>query len=101
LPRPLWNVCFSTKGADPNATTIVAPYDCGYAIQKDNVTALHYAVKFASREVVQALLDAGAATYITEYYIDQSQGSYPLEWLHDGNARLSAEDIKALEGFRH
>jgi len=86
-------------GADPNATTIVAPDNCGYAIQKHNVTALHYAVKFAGRKVVQALLDAGAMTYIrTEHYIDPSQGSYPLEWLHDGNANLSAEDIKALEG---
>src|SRR5271170_8122778 len=86
-------------GADPNATTIVAPDNCGYAIQKHNVTALHYAVKFASREVVQALLDDGAMTYIrTQHYIDPSQGSYPLEWLHDGNPKLSAEDIKALEG---
>ena len=86
-------------GADPNATTIVAPDNCGYAIQKHNVTALHYAVKFASREVVQALLDDGAMTYIrTQHYIDPSQGSYPLEWLHDGNPQLSAEDIKALEG---
>lgn len=86
-------------GADPNATTIVAPDDCGYAIQKHNVTALHYAVKFASREVVEALLDAGAVTYIrTEHYIEPSRGSYPLEWLHDGNVKLSAEDIKALEG---
>jgi ankyrin repeat protein len=85
-------------GADPNATTIVAPDNCGYAIQKHNVTALHYAVKFASRKVVQALLDAGAMTYIrTEHYIDPSQGSYPLEWLHDGNANLSVEDTKVLE----
>jgi hypothetical protein len=86
-------------GADPNSTTNGAPGNCDYAIQKHNVTALHYAVKFASREVVQALLDSGAMSYIrTEHYIDPSQGSYPLEWLHDGNSKLSAEDIKALEG---
>ena len=33
----------------------------------------------------------------TERHGDPRRGSYPLEWLHAGNANLSAQDIKALE----
>jgi hypothetical protein len=85
-------------GADPNATTTVPPDNCSYAIQKHRVTALHYAVKYASKEVIQALLDAGAVTYIrTEHYIDPSAGAYPLEWLHESNSNLSPGDVNLLE----
>jgi tetratricopeptide (TPR) repeat protein len=69
-------------GADPNAATIFPDDTCTYTLWRANVTALHYAVRYGSTEIVQALLDGGALPFVrTDERIERQPGRAPLDWL--------------------
>lgn len=69
-------------GADPNAATIFPEDTCTYTLTRANVTALHYAVRYGSVEIIQALLDGGALSSVkTVTAWDEQPGLTPLEWL--------------------
>src|SRR5262249_1526633 len=57
-------------GGDPNAVT-VWPEGC-HALTRASMTALHYAVRYASSAFVDLLLERGAVTYIktTRHFYD-------------------------------
>ena len=69
-------------GANPNAATIFPDDTCTYTLERANVTALHYAVRYGSAEVIEALLDGGAVTFVkTAKKWEEQPGQTPLEWL--------------------
>jgi hypothetical protein len=69
-------------GANPNAATIFPDDTCNYTLRRANVTALHYAVRYGSAEIVKTLLDAGALPFVrTDERGEQQPGKTPLDWL--------------------
>lgn len=68
-------------GANPNAATIFPEDTCTYTLTRANVTALHYAVRYGSVEIVQALVDAGALTSVKTTEGPERPGQTPREWL--------------------
>lgn len=51
-------------GANPNAATVWPIDSCYYALSTVGATPLHYAARYASDEVIDALVAAGAETYL-------------------------------------
>ncbi|RJE75546.1 hypothetical protein BGP78_02155 [Pseudoalteromonas sp. MSK9-3] len=70
-------------GADVNAGTIIPTDDCLFTLSTDNMSALHYAVRYASIEVIKLLVSEGAKKHHNA--IDRSKGAerieYPIDWL--------------------
>lgn len=80
-------------GADPNAVT-TAPQDrCTYALETSGVSALHYAVRFASAQTVELLLAHGAVPYARA---GGRNAGTAREWLERYTARESAERNQKL-----
>lgn len=84
-------------GADPNARTFIPDDRCNYTLQTDGMTALHYAVRYASAPLIDALLDGQALVFTA------ASGGTPLEWLRrytadskDRNSHLSTSDVEHL-----
>jgi tetratricopeptide (TPR) repeat protein len=63
-------------GAATELTTIASGDTCYYTIRTKNVSALHYAVRYSSKDFIKLLLDAGAPTYIKD-----SNGYTPYDYL--------------------
>jgi hypothetical protein len=92
-------------GVNVNAAT-VAPVDrCSYALRNTHVTALHYAVRNASADIVRLLLSRGAATFMRAR-VDGTEADYPLDWLlryapgsnsAEINQNLTLADIPSLQ----
>jgi hypothetical protein len=92
-------------GADPNAATLW-PWDrCFYTLSRVNVTPLHYAARYASAEILKALLDGGAATFIRTDHGQGASGEFPLDWLRahasptaaERNPNIDEADLPRLE----
>jgi hypothetical protein len=97
-------------GANPNARTAITALESCFHVA--NVTALHYAARYASAPVIRALVDGGAVTFIRAIH-PYDYGQKPngpdeaaLEWLriytsvHPGvtrNSLIAAADIPVLE----
>jgi tetratricopeptide (TPR) repeat protein len=63
-------------GANTELATVQPMDRCGYTIQTHHVTALHYAVRYASRPFVEWLVGAGAVSSVRD-----SNGRAPLDYL--------------------
>jgi tetratricopeptide (TPR) repeat protein len=63
-------------GAYTEATTTATSDTCSYVIGTKNVSALHYAVRYASKEFIKLLLMHGAPTFIAD-----SRGYTPFDYL--------------------
>lgn len=63
-------------GANLETATTLASDSCNYTIRTQNVTALHYAVRYASRDFIIWLTRAGAVTSVKD-----SNGHTPLDYL--------------------
>lgn len=79
-------------GADANAMTIWPEDTCAYTLETSNMTALHYAVRYSSPDLIKLLLGHGAATFISsnsKAYRAPRSGT-ALEWLkrHTSSAAL-------------
>ena len=71
-------------GADPNATTIIPRDRCGYTLSTKAMTPLHYAVRYASPELIDLLLLSGANTYTAAFTgSEYSEAEYPVDWLQE------------------
>jgi tetratricopeptide (TPR) repeat protein len=89
-------------GADPNAGTFIPADTCSYALHTDNMSPLHYAVRYASASLVTLLLDRGALTFSSAD--DPAPNQYPVVWLDrytdlngaERNTRLSESDVAVL-----
>lgn len=68
-------------GANPNATTRRGTDDCYFNLSTLNMTPLHYAVRYASPELIKLLLDEGAASYITSQGMGAKTNANVLDWL--------------------
>ncbi len=64
--------------ANPNLFTIIPSDNCSYTLSKYGMTALHYAVRYASYDFVKLLLDNGAYPYAKT---SEAEGGYPIDWL--------------------
>jgi hypothetical protein len=86
-------------GADPNAATTWPNDRCTYPLQRARVTALHYAVRYASPELVELLLDAGAVTYAKTEEIETGRvPENPLDWLQRYSATGSDRNPSIPDG---
>lgn len=98
------------KGAFTEGTTIDSDDSCTYTIGIKNVSALHYAVRYSSREFIELLLNHDAPIYIKDskgrtpfdylmIYGDVGYGaSPPIEGeLPEKNENLTADDSKWLQ----
>lgn len=82
--------------ADINTKThIVDGWErCKYTIKRHNVTALHYAVRYSSYELIDLLIQSGA-----EIYAEDSDDLTPLDWLTSDfavNNNLSLKEKESL-----
>ena len=67
-------------GADPNAATII-PWDrCEYTLETAHMTALHYAARYASVDMIKLLIQGGANTFL-QTHNPKRQYEYPIDWL--------------------
>lgn len=90
------------KKADPNLSTIIPEDTCYYTLSKSGMRALHYAVRYASPELIKLLIENGADPIVTT---SEQAGGYPIDWLHkytaadaeEPNANIPASEIPALE----
>ncbi len=78
-------------GANPNARTFIPTDQCEYTLKTSNMTALHYAARYASADMIRLLVKSGAAPYIKAAR-DQTEET-PLDWL-----RYYATDDPASNG---
>ncbi|MFV0885183.1 ankyrin repeat domain-containing protein [Metapseudomonas otitidis] len=78
------------RGAYPNAVTVLPEDDCYYTITTRNMTALHYAARYASPALVRLLVDNGAEPFI-QAHREGEEGSTPLDWLHQYTAANAEE----------
>ncbi len=78
--------------ADPNAGTVWPGVGCYYTLDRANMTPLHYAVRYASAEVIEFLLKKGAVTFsrIVDHGFPRTD-EYPLDWLERYASLNSAE----------
>jgi len=80
-------------GANANAAT-TKPFDsCFYTLQTFNMTPLHYAVRYASPELIKLLLDNGAQPLLTaqNHHNRPATEETPLDWLHRYTGQDAAE----------
>lgn len=90
------------ESADVNLSTIIPEDNCNYTLSKSGMTALHYAVRYASYDFIKLLLDSGAYPYAKT---SEEIGGYPIDWLHkytgdaaqEKNPNLTKEQTVALE----
>lgn len=95
-------------GADPNMATFIPNDRCYYALRSSRVTALHYAVRYASPDLIRLLLSYGAATY-AQANVEWGDGKnvrvpgpYPLDWLTtyasgpESNPNIAEADVESL-----
>lgn len=69
-------------GADPNATTTKPLDNCNYTLRTHNITPLHYATRYASKQLIELLLENGAVTFIkSRERHDEIGKEYPIDWL--------------------
>lgn len=64
------------NGANTEATTIESTDTCSYVIRTTNVSALHYAVRYASADFIKLMLEYGAPTFFRD-----SNGNTPYDYL--------------------
>lgn len=91
-----------SKKADPNLSTIIPQDTCNYTLSKSGMRALHYAVRYASPEVIKLLIENGADPIVTT---SEKEGGYPIDWLHkytaadaeEPNKNIPLSDVPALE----
>lgn len=91
-----------SKKAAPNLSTIIPLDTCYYTLSKSGMHALHYAVRYASPEVIKLLIENGADPIVTT---SEREGGYPIDWLHkytaadaeEPNKNIPASEIPALE----
>lgn len=93
--------------ADPNAVTRRPENSCYYTLSRTNMTALHYAARYASPEFIKLLIESGAEPFIKAQ--DDNYGELnnttPLDWFHyytkpDGkerNPNISNSQLKVVE----
>lgn len=67
------------QGVDPNATTILPKDRCYYTLTTSNMTALHYAVRYASPAFIELLLKSGADASIAA--VTDRGKTTPIDWL--------------------
>ncbi|HCS62984.1 MAG TPA: hypothetical protein DIW64_02255 [Cellvibrio sp.] len=67
------------KKADPNLSTIIPEDSCNYTLSKSGMRALHYAVRYASPELIKLLIKNGADPIVTT---SEKTGGYPIDWMH-------------------
>lgn len=90
------------KKADPNLSTIIPEDTCYYTLSKSGMRALHYAVRYASPELIKLLIKNGADPIVTT---SEKTGGYPIDWMHkytaadaeEPNANIPASEIPVLE----
>ena len=63
-----------------NAGTIV-PRTCDYALTTFDMTALHYAVRYASKEFIELLVNSGASLTLSALDSKTSKKERPIDWL--------------------
>lgn len=79
-------------GADPNATTVWPEDTCFYTLSRANVTPLHYAVRYGSRELIELLVERGASTFVgSTEDVAATRRLMPLDWLETYTARDAVE----------
>jgi ankyrin repeat protein len=89
-------------GALVNEQTIIPNDDCNFTLSKSGMTALHYAVRYASKELVDVLLARGANPYAKT---SENSGGRPIDWLRrytasssrEINTYLNKDDVGQLE----
>lgn len=80
-------------GANTVANTTIPDDTCYYALSTFKMTALHYAVRYASPDFIKLLIDNGAATYMKA----ENHNNYPmteespLDWFYRYTDKASAE----------
>jgi len=87
---------------DVNLSTIIPSDDCKFKLSKFGMTAIHYAVRYASYDFVKLLLDNGAYPYAKT---SEDTGGYPIDWLkkytadsaEEKNPNINKEQTLALE----
>jgi len=95
--------------ADPNIGTILPRNTCYYSLRNSNMTALHYAVRNASVELVSLLMRSSVETSTRTNKNSESRGQQEtaLDWLHiytaidakERNPNLNADDVRQLESL--
>lgn len=88
-------------GALINEQTIIPNDDCNFTLSKSGMTALHYGVRYASKELVDVLLARGANPYAKT---SENSGGRPIDWLRrytasgsgDINTYLNKDDVDQL-----
>lgn len=84
-----------SSGANPDVATVHPMDTCAYTIQTVHMTALHYAVRYASKDVITLLLHSGAPTFA-----EDSNGQLPLDYVTKyENKNLTTadrDDLKTL-----
>ena len=91
-----------TGGADANSQTIIPNDDCSFTLRKSGMTALHYAARYASKEVIEKLVQHGANSLVTT---SEKSGGYPFDWLikytdpnaEEKNKNISGKDLIATK----
>ena len=98
-------------GADVNAMTIWPEDTCAYTLETSKMTALHYAVRYASPELIELLLRHGAATFISSVSkaYQEPRTGIALDWLkrhtastaREPNVHIAQTRIEELEQKLH
>jgi len=85
------------SGADINTSTheVESYQRCSYTISTHDVTALHYAVRYADMDFINIILDSGA-----QVYKEDSDELTPLDWLGQTFSQNSLLDEKDKEELR-
>ena len=92
-------------GADPNATTTKPLDNCNYTLRTHNITPLHYATRYASKQLIELLLENGAVTFFKSRKRDIGVvEEYPIDWLkkytsqdnEEINPHINKHELEAL-----
>lgn len=96
-------------GADPNMGTTRPPNNCEYNLKTFNMTPLHYAVRYASPEIISLLLKNGALTFAKaqNYNSYPMQEEMPIDWLRrytgadsmEKNPNIPEEKLVEIESW--
>lgn len=81
-------------GANPNAATYMPTDTCAYTLRTAGMTPLHYAVRYASANVINLLLERGAVGF------RRATNGLPIDWLRrysdpgatEVNSKLTSDD---------
>ena len=89
-------------GALPNLATHPPEDTCFYTLSSSGVTALHYAVRYASVPLIRLLVATGAATSSKARRDDSKPEEFPLDWLetYTERPRTAAELAELRELLR-